>query len=99
MFGEYTYQNSINAGSLVDRVEKMERSVNGPCRCDCHDGSLRIGNAVHPAANEGNRDSKSEWSTFRWDRKNVLSGISEMGGHCFRAGLSVGLSFYVSLVG
>ncbi|MFR0064505.1 MAG: hypothetical protein ACLRUM_04315 [Veillonella parvula] len=26
---EYTYQNSINAGSLVDRVEKMERSVNG----------------------------------------------------------------------
>lgn len=42
---------------------------------------------------------KSEWSTFRWDRKNVLSGISEMGGHCFRAGLSVGLSFYVSLAG
>ena len=26
---EYTYQNSINAGSLVDRVEKMEHSVNG----------------------------------------------------------------------
>ena len=26
---EYTYQNSINDGSLVERVEKMERSVNG----------------------------------------------------------------------